>query len=88
MNELLHDGPQWVSIKTLLVSQHMDTGHQQIKSVYIYLASLTWGGRLLPLLGDIKGEALLRCSMRQGARGGAVALCASVAAHGGQRLTE
>ena len=60
MNELLHDGPQWVSIKTLLVSQHMDTGHYRIKSVYIYLASLTWGGRLPPLLGDIKAEALLQ----------------------------
>ena len=58
MNELLHDGPQWVSIKTLLVSQHMDTGHHRLKSVYIYLASLTQGG--LPiLLGDIKAEALL-----------------------------
>ena len=60
MNELLHDGPQWVSIKTLLVSQHMDTGHHRIKSVYIYLASLTWGGRLPPLLGDIKAEALIQ----------------------------
>ena len=59
MNELLHDGPQWVSIKTLLVSQHMDTGHHQLKSVYIYSASLTWGGPLPILLGDIKAEALL-----------------------------
>ena len=59
MNELLHDGPQWVSIKTLLVSQHMDTGHHRLKSVYIYLASLTQGGPLPILLGDIKAEALL-----------------------------
>ena len=59
MNELPHDGPQWVSIKTLLVSQHMDTGHHRLKSVYIYLASLTQGGPLPILLGDIKAEALL-----------------------------
>ena len=41
MNELLHDGTQWVSIKTLLVSQHLVTGHHRLKSVYIYLAQLT-----------------------------------------------